>query len=119
MVGEYDFDGNGECELLLDGRFAMAETYVNGFRVEYTLSNKKNITEYLKQGKNEIIVKVNSSLRNLFGPLHFAEEKEPLVVTPFAFNMRGSWENGESKWYTSEYNCVPFGIDNVFIIQEY
>ena len=119
LVGEYDFDGNGECELLLDGRFAMAETYVNGFRVEYTLSNKKYITEYLKQGKNEIIVKVNSSLRNLFGPLHFAEEKEPLVVTPFAFNMRGSWENGVSKWYTSEYNFVPFGIDNVFIIQEY
>ena len=118
LEGEYDFDGNGDCELWLDGRFEMAEVSVNGVLVEFTLSCRKRITPYLRKGKNLIQMKVYSSLRNLFGPHHFAVAKEPLGVGPFAFTMRGSWGNGQSKYYTLTYNSVPFGVENVFVVRE-
>lgn len=118
LEGEYDFDGDGERELWLDGRFAMAEVSVNGVQIEFTLSCRKFITQYLQKGKNSIKMKVFSSLRNLFGPHHFAVAKEPLGVGPFAFTMRGSWVEGQSKYYTSAYNSVPFGIENIFIVRK-
>ena len=118
LEGEYDFDGAGERELWLDGRFAMAEAYVNGFRIEFTLSYRKHITQCLRKGKNSIKIKVFSSLRNLFGPHHFSVAKEPLGVGPFAFTMRGSWVDGQSKYYTPAYNSVPFGIENIFIVSK-
>ena len=117
LDGEYDFDGKGERELWLDGRFAMAEIYINGVRVEFTLSYRRSITQYLRKGKNSIIIKVFSSLRNLLGPHHFAVAKEPLGVGPFAFTMRGSWGNKQSKYYTPDYNSVPFGVENILVVE--
>lgn len=115
LKGKYFFDGKGTRELRLVGRFAMAEVWINGKRTEFALSDKRDITQCLRTGNNLFVIKLYSSLRNLFGPHHFAPEREPMGVGPFAFTMRGSWEKGMSKWYTEKYNSVPFGVEKIVV----
>ena len=70
----------------------------------------------LKVGKNDIEIVLKSSLRNLFGPLHWAENPEPMSVSPRHFTMRGSWKGEITPKYTHTYNVVPFGVDSIEMI---
>ena len=116
LFGEYDYDGNGERIISLKGRFIVAELIINGVKTNMTMDTRKEITEYLKIGKNNIEIVLKSSLRNLFGPHHFKPIAEPMGVSPICFTMRGTWGNGESDIYTHTYNSVPFGVDTVEMI---
>lgn len=116
IEGKTDYDGIGRRVLSLDGRFLVSEVTVNGKRADLYLDVKRDITDLLAVGENSIKIRVRSSLRNLFGPLHFAPNPEPMAVGPYNFNMRGSWKNGKSKDYTHEYQTVPFGVSKIKII---
>ena len=116
LDGEYDYDGNGERVLALNGRFITAELLINGKKTDITMDIRKNITKYLQVGKNKIQIVVKSSLRNLFGPHHFSYEAEPLGVSPICFTMRSTWVEGPSPLYTPVYNSVPFGVDEIQMI---
>lgn len=116
MEGSYTYDGDGRRILALDGRFLTAEVTVNGKRADLVLDVQRDITDLLTEGENRITVRVRSSLRNLFGPLHYAPEAEPMGVSPFNFNMRGSWGEGTSPAYTHAYQSVPFGVSRVRVI---
>jgi hypothetical protein len=93
-----------------------AKLIINGLETDMTLAPWKDISQYLKKGENKIEIVLHSSLRNLYGPHHWAYEVEPMGVSPYTFTMRGSWGEGTSKDYTHEYNSVPFGVDRVEVI---
>ena len=115
LEGKYDYDGEGERELCLGGKYLVAEIYVNGNRTDLALTDKKDITPYLNKGENDIKILVRSSVRNLFGALHFNSQDEPRSNSPTMFTMRGSWGNGMASRYTHEYKLVEFGADKITV----
>ena len=117
LSGEYDYDGEGGRELRLGGRYLVAEVYVNGRRTDLALTDTKDITPYLKKGRNDIRILVRSSVRNLFGALHFDSAEEPRSNNPTMFTMRGSWGEGMASKYTHEYKLAEFGTDKVTVIK--
>ena len=117
LTGTYIYDGKGERHLSLGGRFLVAETYINGTRTDVVLDNVKKITPFLKKGENNLRIVVRSSLRNLFGPHHYAKEHEPLCVNPYMFTFRGFWNGAQAEDYTHDYHLVPFGVNRITMIK--
>ncbi len=117
-AGSYTYDGHGKRMLWLRGRYMVAELTVNGTRRDMVLDNKCDLTELLVIGKNEIVIKLRSSLRNLFGPHHNASEPEPWCVTPTHFTHRGRWNGGTAPTFVPDYHCVPFGLADVVMLCE-
>ena len=118
MQGGYHYDGNGSRAISLEqGRFLVAEMEINGQRVDMIFDSKMDVTKYLQVGNNDIVIRLRSSLRNLFGPHHFKYEREPLGVSPVIFTFRGTWNGEISPMYTEEYQCVPFGVDAIEMIK--
>ena len=117
LRGSYNFDGKGERTLSLDkGRFLVAEVTINGKKTDITMDTKRDVTDMLSVGENQIEIILKSSLRNLFGPHHWADNPEPSSVSPIHFTMRGSWNGGITERYTPVYNSVPFGVDAIEMI---
>lgn len=119
VEGEYEYDGDGERILSLIGRYQTVEMDIGGKKLDMTMRESKDITPYLKAGKNKIKLVVYSSLRNLFGPHHCKREIEAVSgVCPTTFTMRGEWKNGTPSQYTEKHVSVPFGLDGIEIIKE-
>ena len=119
LGGSYTYDGQGRRILSLEeGRFLVAEILVNGVPTPMVMDAKKDLTDLLRVGQNEIVIKLRSSLRNLFGPHHYAPEVEPLYASPRMFGMRGTWSDGSSPNYCHDYHFVPFGLDRIEIIEK-
>ena len=118
LKGDVDYDGKGRRVLSLGGRFIAGEIVINGQSVNLSMDFKRDVTDLLKVGKNEITLLINSSLRNLFGPHHYAPIPEPMSVNPVRFTMRGTWKGGIAPDYTPVYNSVPFGIDSITLLCE-
>ncbi len=118
LEGECEYDGRGRRILSIGGRFLVGEIEVNGKSVNLSMDFKRDITDLLEVGSNKLTVKLNSSLRNLFGPHHYAPNPEPMSVNPVRFTMRGSWKGGIAPDYTPIYNSVPFGADKIELLKE-
>ena len=118
LEGKVYFDGKDERMLSLDGAFLVAELYINGERTDLITDNKKEITNLLKIGENDVKIVLHSSLRNFFGPHHHLPDPEPIWVSPVTFTSRGSWKGGIAEEYTHTYNSMPFGVDRVTVITE-
>ena len=118
LKGHYDYDGVGARALsLTQGRFLVAELEINGERTDMVFDSKLDITNLLHVGENEIVIRLRSSLRNLFGPHHFKHAREPLGVSPTIFTFRGSWNGKIAPDYTENYHFVPFGVDAIEMIK--
>ena len=118
LEGSYFYDGEKKCVISLEkGRFLMAELFINGKKTELVLDSKKDITQYLQKGENEIRILLKSSLRNLFGPYHWKETPEPVRLSPRYFTFRGTWNGGIAPEFTPEYQSVPFGVDAIEMIR--
>ena len=115
LQGALDKAAAEETVLDLRGRFLVANVFLNGEKVDFVMDAKKDIVKLLTQEQNEVVIKVKSSLRNLFGPHHFKPNSEPMAVAPAAFTLRGSWKDGKSPKYTDDYNTVPFGVDAIIL----
>ncbi|MBQ8291835.1 MAG: hypothetical protein IJX88_04955 [Clostridia bacterium] len=113
LEGEYEYDGVDSRKIFVEGKFLVAELYINGKRTDCVFAPEKNITQYLQRGKNTLRIVLRSSLRNLIGPHHYAPNPEPTSVGPNTFTMRGQWGEGEPASYTHKYQCVRFGADRV------
>ncbi|MBQ8311301.1 MAG: glycoside hydrolase family 125 protein [Clostridia bacterium] len=116
IKGFYSYDGHGARAIDLRGHFLTAEVTVNGKRTDLVLDSKKDITELLVIGKNEVEIVLRSSLRNLYGPFH--RETDQDWVNPVSFTFRGKWNGGMAAGYTHEYRCVPFGLDDMVMLCE-
>ncbi len=115
LDGFYSYDGHGTRVLQLCGHFLVAEVTVNGHRTDFVLSTKKEITDLLVIGKNEIRIVLRSGLRNLYGPLH---DRSSGGVNPTKFTFRGAWNGGMAKGYVPEYQTVPFDLENIVMLCE-
>lgn len=73
-----------------------------------------DITEYLKNGKNEIKITLLSGNRNLLGP-HHKPQGEIYNVGPSTFTDKHGWADDKSKpAWTDNYSFVKFGIVQKF-----
>ena len=71
-----------------------------------------DITEYLKDGENELKITLLSGNRNLLGP-HHKPQGEIYSVGPSTFTDKHGWADDKSKpAWTDNYSFVKFGIDN-------
>ena len=130
IEGVYNYDGRGEREITLWGRFLVASVEVEGRKETIVFGNTRKITHLLKMGKNRVVIKIKSSIRNLFGPHHykhgdmqssqstFIAQNDRACVNPYMFTMRGSWKDGVAQDYTEQYHVLPFGVDKI-VMTEY
>ena len=73
-----------------------------------------DITEYLKDGENEIKITLLSGNRNLFGP-HHKPQGEIYSVGPSTFRDKYGWADDRTKpVWTDNYSFVKFGIVQKF-----
>ena len=68
------------------------------------LSNKLDISKYLKLGENDIELTITIGNRNLLGPFHTYGEHS--FVGPATFERFGSWKEGKSPHFNPKYNFV-------------
>ena len=95
-----------ERELIIDKPFHVIDVKINGKDAgRMMMSNRLDVSEYLKEGENEITLTVTLSNRNLLGPFH-SPELEPGFVGPDTYERFGSWTNGKSKYYIDKYALV-------------
>lgn len=104
--------------LKIDGRYQVCDVYINGKLLSVVFDSSVNITDYLLDGDNVMKIYVKSSLRNLFGPHHLKNVKEPTGVHPGLFTFRILWDNGKADNYTDEYNSVYFGVKKICLIKK-
>lgn len=97
---------DGGCLLEIDGRWQTAEIEINGKHKKLLFDTAADISDMATPGKNTVRVKLTSSLRNLMGPHHFAPTDEPEAVGPEAFDLSGSWKDGQSPLYRPSYSLV-------------
>jgi len=69
-----------------------------------------DVTALLKPGSNEIEIVLVGTLRNLFGPLHYAGG-DPAWIGPETFIDAAHW--------TDEYVLKPFGFKDARLILYY
>ena len=112
LATEYEYKNGAPTELVLNGRYAVAEIEVNGKPAKKMLFTKHcDLSGLLKEGKNDIVVKITNAQRNLLGPLH-NKEFECVSVGPKTFTGEKMWQNGEWANYLKDRYCfVRFGFD--------
>lgn len=120
LEGTYYWDGLNRTTLNLVGRFMVANLSINDHCIDLVLDESADISGLLQQGDNKIKIVVKSSPRNLFGPHHYKPDPESVAVSPYHFDLRGEWIDGnDSPNYTEKYNLVDFGVDRIEIIKMY
>ena len=110
---EYTIDKKGSCRVqLTDWEGIVAEVLVDGqsagviFTPPYTL----DITDAIKEGSNQITVRVYGSNRNLLGPFHGR--------IPKGLSGPGQWMNIRDMPEGNAYQQLDYGIDKFSILIE-
>lgn len=89
-----------------------AKVFVNGVEVGILAfaPYKLDVTEFLKDGNNEIDVRLLSGNRNLLGP-HHKPMGESYAVCPDTFTDKNGWSDDHSqKPWTDNYSFLKFGF---------
>lgn len=95
----------------LEGRFSACEIWLNGCYVDVSMFDRRvNISSYVREGENELVLVLYSSARNLIGPFHH-EDAESFSVFPTKFTFENCWKNGNCKEFANRYAFVPFGVE--------
>ena len=96
----------------LGGRFTVADVYVDGKFVKTLLfENEADLGAFADGKEHTLTLELYSSNRNIYGPHHFKQSYEPLSVSPWSFDLTGSWkENYESDFYRDNYSFVKFSV---------
>ena len=115
FAGEFTFKRNiflDETNVLLQipGEYLEAKVYVNGAWAGKLLYEKElDISHVAKQGDNLIEVRFIISNRNLMGPHHYIGNKDE-NVSPWSFEMYGTWTEQKSPMYHDDYDLKRFYI---------
>ena len=103
-------------------RYRLALNRLNSPAAEITVNGNKaatlifapfnaDLTEYLKNGENELKIILLSGNRNLLGP-HHKPQGELYSVGPSTFTDKYGWADDRSKpAWTDDYSFVKFGIE--------
>lgn len=107
---DYDWKPGRPTVLKCDGRFAVAHVAVNGEAAGTMLFERElDLAAFLKEGANEITVKIVNSMRNAMGP-HHRHDPEPYGVGPGTFSFEKEWHGRECRGYAARYAFVRFGL---------
>ena len=102
---------NKNYVLKLDGNYCLAEVCVNGRKANKSyFSDLCDVSQYLESGENTIDIKLYSGNRNLLGPHHLKDDRNPKWVGVDTYELVGSWDNGVSNKECDEYSFVRFGL---------
>jgi hypothetical protein len=98
--------------LKLEGRYAICEVYVGGTHAKTLMFDKVcDLSEFLREGENDIVLHLQSSARNLLGPFHW-HLGESLSVGPVLFTREKLWKDGKAPGYLNDTYCfVRLGLD--------
>lgn len=111
VKADYEYKRGGAAVLSLQGRYSLADVYVGGEHAGLLMfKNKINLLPYLREGINEIEIKLYNSMRNLMGP-HHRSDPEPYAVSPDTFSFEGEWQGDFCPEYKERYSFVHFGIN--------
>lgn len=119
FAGEITIEGevdilDDRAVLQLNGRYMVASVQINGANAgQMILTNRLDLSPYIRKGKNAIKISLISSMRNMMGPHHVRSAAEPDGVGPHCFHFRGWWNE-----FTDEYRLVQFGIESVKLLFE-
>jgi len=106
-------DNNHDYVLTFDNLTApAARVFVNGndAGVLAFAPFKLNITDFIKDGDNEIVVRLLSGNRNLLGP-HHKPMGESYAVGPDTFTDKNGWSDDPNfESWTDNYSFVKFGF---------
>ena len=108
----YEYKKGEPTELILEGRYAVAEIEVNGKPAKKLLfTNHCDLSGLLVDGKNDIVIKLSNAQRNLLGPLHNSKV-ETYSIGPKSFTGEKMWKDGNWADYVKDTYCfVRFGFD--------
>ena len=116
LKGTIVYDPKSVAELELKGRFMTAEVFVEGASAgKFVCNDRLDVTKFLHSGKNEVEIRITSSLRNLLGPFHYSKDPEPFGVDDSKFNMFGTWDGGTSVEFNPRYSLVDFGVREIVL----
>lgn len=117
----FDYDGVQNAAAQLDFAGMAAQLTVNGKQFDFTVAPfRRDITAALRKGRNELIVKIICSNRNVFGPHHHFMGETVFTGAHTFQGVTGFEEfvNSEQRavTYTPAYHFVPYGLKSVKII---
>lgn len=107
----YVYTSGGATELFVGGRYSTCEIIVNGVRADLLMFRRHaDLSDYLREGENQIVLRLTNTLRNLLGPHHFIDP-EPYGVSPKVFSLENMWEGEKCSSFVDRYAFIRFGID--------
>jgi len=113
LSGEFTYDEdirNKAFVVKLYGlKASLATIYLNRQEAGRVFMNPftLDVTSLVRRGRNELKVKIIGTLRNAFGPLHYAGG-DPIGIGPETFE--------DEKHWTDEYVLKPFGLEKAEIV---
>ena len=108
----HTFKKGDATTLRIKGRYAVCEVVCNGKQAGTLLfGDDCDLSEYLREGENQIELVLYNSNRNLLGPLHHSQI-EPVTVTPKSFTCETQWKDRKCPNFLNDQYCfVRFGVD--------
>ncbi len=95
-----------DVRIMLDGNYQTAKLKINGKKVkDIVFERTADVSEYLTAGDNLIEAEMVIGLGNALGPHHYRANKYE-DVSPFCFELTGTWEDGVSALYHDEYDFL-------------
>lgn len=106
------FTANAKTKAIrVEGKYGVCEVWINGCKAGVCLfENEVDISQYVREGENELTLVLYSSTRNLIGPFHY-KDAEPASVFPNMFKFENGWHNGMCKQFAERYALVRFGVE--------
>ncbi|MBQ7917022.1 MAG: hypothetical protein IJ315_09610, partial [Firmicutes bacterium] len=109
----YNYAPGAATVLALTGRFATCRVLVNGQDAgEMMFIRHLDLSQFLVEGDNQIVLQFSNAMRNLMGP-HHRPDPEPFSVGPTTFSFEKEWNGRECKNYADRYAFVKFGVKGV------
>ena len=106
---EQDIEINDKnVSLMIPERYQTIDLFINNRFVKTMMfEHEIDISNFVKEGINNIKIKLIVSNRNLLGPHHYYPDEENTAVGPFTFERFGAWdENNKSYTYVDRYSFV-------------
>ena len=103
---------NKNVRLKIPGNYQMGFVTVNGrFAGRLFFSKELDISRFAVKGENKISVRFLISNRNRLGPHHYMKGRTG-SVSPYSFELMGTWKEGKNSEYHSYYDLQRFYLAN-------
>ena len=92
----------------VSGEYQIAAVKVNGIDAGKLFFDRElDLSQVAKVGENELEVRFVLNNRNRMGPHHLKGSKDA-GVSPWSFELGGSWDEDQSRCYHEDYDLKKF-----------